>query len=203
MGVFAFFTGRLICRRLIISLPWLHNFVAIVGRLRLYCWLTCLLPTSFFASTTARLHYHRLVSLFLPPPTSSSSLMGDIIFMLVISPLCRLHQLPSMDNCNYNKSTSYMLRGSSTQMWGSYLQFGLISNTCNMNLWSWIDFLCSKIGPIIISCEGHQLSTCASWDWFSHLLWYSPWGIITRIRSYSDEIRLIYITQEIYHSGLY
>jgi hypothetical protein len=81
------------------------------------------------------LHHLWLVSLSLPPPKSSSALMGDIIFMLVILSPCRLRQLPSMDNCDYNRRISYMQRGSSTQMRGLYIQFGLVPETFNMDSW--------------------------------------------------------------------
>ncbi len=65
MGIFVFSTGCLICYRLIISLPWLHNSVAVTGCLRLHCWLTCLSPTGFFASMAMQLHYIWMVSLSL------------------------------------------------------------------------------------------------------------------------------------------
>ncbi len=120
MAVFIFFIERLVCYWLIILLPWLHNFVTVAGRLCLHCWLTCLLPTGFFVSMAMRFHHLWLVSLSLPPPTSSSALMGDIIFMLVISSPCQLRQLLSMDKCDYNRRISYMLRGLSTQTQGSF-----------------------------------------------------------------------------------
>ena len=121
----------LVCHRLIISLPWLHNFIA--GRLHLHWWLTWLPPTGFFASTAVQLHHFWLVSLsslpliFLPP------LLGNIISILVVLSLCQLRQLPSMDNCDYDRRTSYVLRGSSTQAWGLYLQFGLVPDTFHMD----------------------------------------------------------------------
>jgi hypothetical protein len=114
IGVFVFFTRRLVYYRLIISLPWLHNSVAVAERLHLHCWLTYLLQTSFFASMAMRLHHLWLVSLSLPLQTSSSALMGDIIFIVVISSSCRLRQLLPMDNCYYSKRICYMLRSSST-----------------------------------------------------------------------------------------
>ena len=132
------------------SLSWLAYYASTDGRIRLHCWLTCLLPTGFFASTAVQLHHHWLVSLSLPLPTSSSTLMSDIIFMFVISSPCRLRQLPSMDNCDYNRRISYMLRGSSVQAWGLYLQFGLIPDTCDINSWPWVNFLCSTTEPLII-----------------------------------------------------
>ncbi len=135
MGIFIFFTSCLICHRLIISPPWLHNSVVVAGCFRLHCWLACLLPTGFFAFMAMWLHHLWLVSLSLPPPKSSSALMGDIIFMLVILSPCRLRQLPSMDNCDYNRRISYMQRGSSTQMRGLYIQFGLVPETFNMDSW--------------------------------------------------------------------
>ena len=67
MSFFIFFTGRLICRRLIISLSWLHNSVAVARGLRLYCWRIRLLPTGFF-----RLHGY----------TTSSPLIGVIVFTI-------------------------------------------------------------------------------------------------------------------------
>ncbi len=132
MGIFIFFTSCIVCHRLIISLPWLHNFIA--GRLHIHCWLTWLLPTGFFASTAMQLHHFWLVSLssllpiFLPP------LVGNIISILVVLSLCQLRQLPSMDNCDYDRRTSYILRGLLPQTQVSYLQFGLVPDTCNMNL---------------------------------------------------------------------
>ena len=109
MGIFIFFTSCLVCHRLIISLPWLHNFIT--RRLHIHCWLTWRLLTGFFASTAMQLYHFWFVSLssllpiFLPP------LVGNIIFILVVLSLCQLRQLPSMDNCDYDRRTSYMLRG--------------------------------------------------------------------------------------------
>ena len=64
----------------------------------------------------------------------------------------------------WQKDKLYMLRGLSTQTQGSYLQFGLVLNTCNMNSWLWVGFSCSTTGLLIIPHEGHQLSICASQD---------------------------------------
>ncbi len=162
MGVFVFFTGHLVCYRLIISLPWLHN--SVVGRFHLQCWLTWLLPTGFFASTAVQLHHFWLVSLSSLPPIFLPPLVGNIIFILVVLSLCQLHQLPSMDNCDYYRRTSYMLKGLLAQTQVAYLQFGLVPDTCNMNSWSWVNFLCSTTGLFIIPHEGHQLSICTSRD---------------------------------------
>nr|ABF96858.1 hypothetical protein LOC_Os03g32664 [Oryza sativa Japonica Group] len=76
------------------------------------------------------------VTVFTTTNISSSSLMGDVIPMLVISFPCRLHMLSSMDNFDYDKMTSYILRGLPAQTQVSYLQFGLVLDTCNMNSWS-------------------------------------------------------------------
>ena len=60
-------------------------------------------------------------------------LMSNFVFMLVISSPCRLRQLLPIDNFDYDRRTSYMLRGSSTQAWGLYLQFGLVPDTFHMD----------------------------------------------------------------------
>ena len=96
--------------------------IAIAERLHLHYWLTWLMPAGFFTSTAVQLHHLWLVSQSLPPPISSSPLVGDVIFMLVIFLSCRLHQLLPIDNFDYSRMENYMLRGLRALAQGSYLQ---------------------------------------------------------------------------------
>lgn len=192
LGIFIFFTSCIVCHRLIISLLWLHNFIS--GRLHIHCCLTWLLPIGFFASTAMQLHHFWLVSLSSLLPIFLLSLVGNITSILVVLSLCQLCQLPSMDNGDYDRRTSYMLRGSWTQAWVLYLQFGLALDTCNMNSWSWVYFIYSKTGLFIIPRKGYQLNTCASWD-----------SIVTSILEYpirdnhSDQKLFIWATLGLYY----
>lgn len=159
-----------------------------VATSRHYCWLRIPSLTGFSVSTVGGFHHHRWWATSSPPPTSPSLLMGDIIFTLVISPPWRLHQLPPMDNFNYNRRTSLLhtfnhkhkdFRGLPAQAQGSYLQFELFLDICDMNSWPCAYFLRSKIGPIIIPYEGHRLSTCSSPD----LIIASTLGALVRCTS--------------------
>ena len=105
-----------------------------------------------------QLHHFWLVSLSSLPPIFLPPLVGNILSILVVLSLCQLRQLPSMNNCDY------VLRGLLAQTQVSYLQFGLVPDTCNMNSWSWVYFLCSKTGLFIIPRKGYQPNTCASRD---------------------------------------
>jgi hypothetical protein len=99
-----------------------------------------------------------------------------------------------MYNFDYDRTTSYMLRGSSTQARELYLQFGLVPDTFNMDSWSWVDLLCSTIGPIIIPHKGYQPNTCASRDSiFISILEYPMRD------NHSDQKLLIWSTLGLYH----
>ena len=121
--------------------------------------------------------------------------VGWLVCCRLVSSLpCRLHQLSPMDNFNYSKRISYMLRGLLAQTQVSYLQFGLVPDTCNMNSWSWVYFICSKTGLFIIPRKGYQLNTCASRD-----------SIVTSILEYpirdnhSDQKLFIWATLGLYY----
>ena len=89
------------------------------------------------------------------------------------------------------------------QTHGSYLQFGLILDTCSINSWSCVGLLCSKLDHLLFLVRAITQVLALVGIQFLHLLWCIPWGITTRIRSYSDEMHSIYIAWEIYQFGVY
>ena len=134
LGAYIFTASWPDCCRLVSSPPWLCNFIT-------FDWW--------------HLYYHWHLPLLL---------MSNFVFMLVISSPCRLRQLLPIDNFDYDRRTSYMLRGLLVQTQVSYLQFRHVPDTCNMNSWSWVYFICSKTGLFIIPRKGYQPNTCASRD---------------------------------------
>jgi hypothetical protein len=95
-------------------------------------------------------------------------LLGNIISVLVVLSLCQLRQLPSMNNCDY------VLRGLLAQTQVSYLQFGLALDTCNMDSWSWVYFLCLKTGLFIIPHKGYNRILAPVGIQLLYLFWSIP-----------------------------
>lgn len=158
-----------------------------VATSRHYCWLRIPSLTGFSVSTVGGFHHHRWWATSSPPPTSPSLLMGDIIFTLVISPPWRLHQLPPMDNFNYNRRTSLLhtfnhkhkdFRGLPAQAQGSYLQFELF-----LIYVTWIHghvptSYAQRLDQSLFPTRAIGWVLAPVRIWLSHLLWALWWDAL-------------------------